>query len=259
MPPRASRSLAGGQAQEGRELPPRSHCAHLEGLFSSAGQCAVLEVSQTAQSFVVVRRKFRARVGGEVERSEASLLGEVGIFVQAEGVDPLETMEVVRLALTGLTGSFFALVGSVKCAGGAILPPVFAMQFEAISTRYQPALAAIPFLPGPVSSWLRDVPTKDFMLCIGVPELSFGLMTFLHLGGLIGRRAERAANAAMVVFMAGPLASHWLGDDWTLPLDSNVGPTGIVPAAVVTLLLVARLLLSGGASGNTSGKGRKIA
>ena len=48
-------------------------------------------------------------------------MGEVGIFVQAEGVDPLETMEVVRLALTGLTGSFFALVGSVKCAGGAIL------------------------------------------------------------------------------------------------------------------------------------------
>ena len=187
------------------------------------------------------------------------MLGVVGIFVQAEGVDPLETMEVVRLALTGLTGSFFALVGSVKCAGGAILPPVFAMQFEAISTRYQPALAAIPFLPGPVSSWLRDVPTKDFMLCIGVPELSFGLMTFLHLGGLIGRRAERAANAAMVVFMAGPLASHWLGDDWTLPLDSNVGPTGIVPAAVVTLLLAARLLLSGGASGNTSGKGRKSA
>ena len=194
-----------------------------------------------------------------MERSDASLLGEVGIFVQAEGVDPLETMEVIRLALTVLTGSFFALVGSVKCAGGAILPPVFAMQFEAISTRYQPALAAIPFLPGPVSSWLRDVPTKDFMLCIGVPELSFGLMTFLHLCGLIGRRAERAANAAMVVFMAGPLASHWLGDDWTLPLDSNVGPTGIVPAAVVTLLLVARLLLSGGASGNTSGKGRKIA
>ena len=205
----------------------------------------------------------RAQISGAggrgSERSGGSLLGEVGIFVQAEGVDPLETMEVIRLALTVLTGSFFALVGSVKCAGGAILPPVFAMQFEAISTRYQPALAAIPFLPGPVSSWLRDVPTKDFMLCIGVPELSFGLMTFLHLGGLIGRRAERAANAAMVVFMAGPLASHWLGDDWTLPLDSNVGPTGIVPAAVVTLLLAARLLLSGGASGNTSGKGRKSA
>ena len=243
MPPRASRSLAGGQAQEGRELPPRSHCAHLEGLFSSAGQCAVLEVSQ---------RQCRVSSWSDSRKF-------IFDFVQAEGVDPLETMEVIRLALTVLTGSFFALVGSVKCAGGAILPPVFAMQFEAISTRYQPALAAIPFLPGPVSSWLRDVPTKDFMLCIGVPELSFGLMTFLHLGGLIGRRAERAANAAMVVFMAGPLASHWLGDDWTLPLDSNVGPTGIVPAAVVTLLLVARLLLSGGASGNTSGKGRKSA
>lgn len=153
---------------------------------------------------------------------------------------------MLAAALSGLTGAFFTLIGSVKCGGGAILAPVFAMQLEAISTRYQPALASISLMPAPLASWLRDVPTKHLIFCIGVPELAFGLLSLLSTVApdKVGSSTVRAANAGMIIFMIGPLTSHWLGDDWTLPMSSNVGPTGIVPAAVITALLSVRLLLS---------------
>jgi len=139
-------------------------------------------------------------------------------------------------------GGFFTVIGCVKCCGGQFLLEVYAMQFEAISTRYQPALASISVLPSPLATWLRALPTKDLMFYIGAPELAFGLLSLVAVvAGERLRRVEKAANAGMIIFMAGPLSAHLLADDWSLPMSSNVGPSGIVPAAVITALLFARL------------------
>ena len=63
------------------------------------------------------------------------------------------------------------------------------------------------------------------------------------VGGTIASYITIRQRAAALLFMMGPLLSHWFGDDWTLPMDSNVGPTGIVPATVVTALLSVRLVV----------------
>eukprot|EP00040_Diaphanoeca_grandis_P015648 m.80122 g.80122 ORF g.80122 m.80122 type:complete len:160 (-) comp25281_c0_seq2:175-654(-) len=140
--------------------------------------------------------------------------------------------------LTVILGAFYTLIGCVKCNAGKVLPDVYAMQLEAVSTRYQPALAAV--VPDPLGLWLRQMPTPDVIFYIGLPELVFGVMVLLSLVGVMPASIDRAANKLMILFMAGPLAGHFLGDDFSLPLDSNVGPTGFVPAAVITMLLIVR-------------------
>ena len=63
------------------------------------------------------------------------------------------------------------------------------------------------------------------------------------LGNRIATTADFSAKL-MRVWMAGPLLAHFLGDDFSLPMDSNVGPTGFVPAAVALSLLILRGQLS---------------
>jgi hypothetical protein len=90
------------------------------------------------------------------------------------------------------------------------------------------------------------MPVQQFLFCIGVPELAFGL-TMLISASPVGNRIATTADfsaKAMRVWMVGPLAAHFLGDDWSLPMESNVGPTGFVPAAVALLLLILRGRLS---------------
>ena len=82
---------------------------------------------------------------------------------------------------------------------------------------------------------------KTFMLYIGAPELAFGVVMLLSL--ILGKALRPLAdlcNGLMIIFMAGPLTAHAVGDDFTLGWDSNVGPGGIIPAAVITLLLIIR-------------------
>lgn len=86
---------------------------------------------------------------------------------------------------------------------------------------------------------------------IGAPELAFGLIVLLSLSGMVPARVDM--TQAMVVFMIGPIAAHFLGDDFSLPMDSNVGPTGFVPAALFTALIVARLSFAP-AAGKPGGK-----
>ena len=153
-------------------------------------------------------------------------------------------MRTVLVATTVFLGAVLSLVGSIKVAGGRIAPPIYAMQLEAISERYQPALAGVPILPETFARWLKEVPTRQFMLLIGLPELSCGVIFLTSLTVNSLRPVAHFMNLLMLLHMFGPLTSHVLGDDWSLPLDSNVGPTGIVPALVVTLLLAARLVAS---------------
>ena len=142
---------------------------------------------------------------------------------------------------TGVLGALFTAIGLVKCF--QIVPDVYDMQLEAISTRYQPVL--VSFMPGFISEWLANLPTERLIVLIGAPELAFGifLLWSLLLSGMIPRHVDKAVNQFMILFMMGPLVSHWFGDDWTLPMDSNVGPTGIVPATVVAALLSVRLVV----------------
>ena len=126
-----------------------------------------------------------------------------------------------------------------------MLPGVFAMQKDAVASRYQPALAELPIVPDMAAEWLQTLPVEQFLLCIGVPELAFGMCMLLSLtaiGDSLASQADHFASA-MRLWMVGPLTAHLLGDDFTLPLDSNVGPTGFVPAAVVLVLLCLRVSL----------------
>ena len=154
---------------------------------------------------------------------------------------------MLRTALTCVLGAFYTLIGCVKCGGGVVLAPVFAMQREAIMTRYQPGLASLSFLPLPISTWLRGLPVETFMMYIGVPELAFGLVMALTASPLGKARALASVadmcNVLMIGFMVGPITAHLVGDDFSLPLDSNVGPAGVVPAAVFAALLLLRLVL----------------
>lgn len=139
--------------------------------------------------------------------------------------------------LTLFLGTFFTFIGSVKTGAGHVGAPVYAMQFEAMSERYQPALARL--LPSAVAPALRDLPTRTFMRLIGLIELAFGLCMLASLTPLRSRLggAPSALTRFMVAFMVGPVVAHLLGDDFGLPLDSPVGPTGFVPAAVVLVLV----------------------
>lgn len=139
--------------------------------------------------------------------------------------------------LTLFLGAFFTFIGSVKTGAGHVAPPVYAMQFEAISTRYQPALARL--LPSAVAPALRDLPTEAFMRAIGLTELVYGLCMLASLTPLRSRLGglPAAFTRFMLAFMVGPVVAHLLGDDFGLPLDSPVGPTGFVPAAIVLMLV----------------------
>lgn len=153
-------------------------------------------------------------------------------------------MRSALVATTVFLGAALSLVGSIKVAGGRFAPSIYAMQLEAISERYQPALAGMPILSETFATWLKELPTRQFMLLIGLPELSCGVIFTASLANNSLRPAAHFTNQLMLLHMFGPLMSHVLGDDWSLPLDSNVGPTGIVPALIVTLLLVVRLMAS---------------
>lgn len=147
---------------------------------------------------------------------------------------------MMSVALTGVLGAFFTAIGLVKCF--QIVPDVYDMQLEAISTRYQPVL--VSFTPDFLSEWLATLPTERLIFLIGAPELAFGVfLVCILMSGMVPRHVDKTVNQFMILFMMGPLVSHWFGDDWTLPMDSNVGPTGIVPALVVTTLLSLRLIL----------------
>lgn len=153
-------------------------------------------------------------------------------------------MRAVLVATTIFLGAVLSLVGSIKVAGGRIAPSIYAMQLEAITERYQPALTGVPILPETFARWLKELPTRQFMLLIGLPELSCGVIFIASLIINSLRPVARFTNQLMLLHMLGPLTSHALGDDWSLPLDSNVGPTGIAPALVVTFLLAVRLMAS---------------
>jgi multisubunit Na+/H+ antiporter MnhG subunit len=168
-------------------------------------------------------------------------------------------MAIILSALTLLIGVFFSFVGSIKCGGGAINPPMYEMQLGVIGQRYQPALATqFEKVAPPVAAWFRQLPAKHVLVLAGAPELLFGVVCLLSLvGGFSG--VANQMNKLMVIFMvAGPMAAHWFGDDWSLPNDHPNGPTGIIPAAVCTVLVVIRLLLlpSGNAK-TSSGKAKK--
>ena len=79
---------------------------------------------------------------------------------------------------------------------------------------------------------------------IGAPELAFGLIVLLSLSGMVPASVDTTLSKAMMIFMIGPIAVHFLGDDFSLPMDSNVGPTGFIPAALFTTLIAARLSLA---------------
>jgi hypothetical protein len=72
---------------------------------------------------------------------------------------------------------------------------------------------------------------------IGVPELAFRIFIMLSPMGNVTRTMDKAVNQGVVIFVVGPLISHLLGDDFSLPRGSIGGPTDLVPAAVVTTLL----------------------
>ena len=119
------------------------------------------------------------------------------------------------------------------------------MNFDPKHPRYQPALAGI--LPAPLGAWFRNLPVETFMACIGALELAFGVTFLFSLvaGGraALGTTLPDTANKLMCVFMIGPITAHLLGDDFSLGMDSEVGPGGVIPAAVVTVLLLLRLRL----------------
>ena len=153
-------------------------------------------------------------------------------------------MRAVLVATTVFLGVVLSLVGSIKVAGGLIAPSIYGMQLEAIGERYQPALAGVVIFSETLATLLKELPTRQFMLLIGLPELSCGVIFLASLTINSMRPVAHFTNQLMLLHMFGPLTSHVLGDDWSLPLDSNVGPTGIVPALIVTLLLAVRLVAS---------------
>jgi len=154
---------------------------------------------------------------------------------------------MLHTALTGVVGAFYTLIGCVKVGRGSVVAPMHEMQLAAVSSRYQPALAEL--LPPPVGPWLKGLATEDLLVYIGAPELAFGLILLLSLSGMVPASVDTTLSKAMMIFMIGPIAAHFLGDDFSLPMDSNVGPTGFIPAALFTTLIAARLSLAPAAAG----------
>ena len=149
----------------------------------------------------------------------------------------------MKIQLTAVLGVFFALIGSIKVGGGAMLPFVYNSQTESLSTRYQPALSNL--LPRPnLNVMLEELPTSTLMFWIGVPELLFGIVMLLSLRIPGLSTASDLFTRIMFIHMTFPLTAHFLGDDFSLPLNSSVGPMGFVPAAVVMGLLLLRALFS---------------
>ena len=64
-------------------------------------------------------------------------------------------MRAVLVATTVFLGAVLSLVGAIKVAGGRFAPSIYAMQLEAISQRYQPALVGVPILPETFATRLK--------------------------------------------------------------------------------------------------------
>eukprot|EP00949_MAST-11_sp_MAST-11-sp1_P004632 g4632.t1 len=144
---------------------------------------------------------------------------------------------------TVLLAFIFSFLGAVKVGGGKVLSVVHALEMDAFKDRYIPALATLKSTPRSVAVWLIRTPPQDIMYYIGVPELAFGVTALLSIFFYRTLRWPMIIfNMYMLLHMVALLVSHIIGDDFTDSFESNVGPAGILPAAVVTVLLVIRIV-----------------
>ena len=63
------------------------------------------------------------------------------------------------------------------------------------------------------------------------------LVSLTPLKSAVGSLPEKLTMLVQLI-MLGAVTAHVLGDDFSLPMDSPVGPTGFVPAAVLLLLTI---------------------